>query len=579
MKITRRKDSSHLAEFSPPLHPVITNILTSRGVYCNDQINKSFSQLSHWQSLRNIDTAAKLMIEALRNQWFILIVGDFDVDGATSTALAIRVLTAMGARKVMYKVPNRFEHGYGLTPGLVDELPLDQLPDLIVTVDNGISSIAGVQRCKELGIRVLVTDHHLPGDQLPDADAIVNPNQKDCAFDNKSLAGVGVVFYLMLAVRHYLKQEHWFEQEGIAEPKLAHYLDLVAVGTVADVVPLTADNRILVQHGLVRIRTGNCCPGIIALLEVAKRDSEYVDAGDLGFAVGPRLNSAGRLDDMSCGIECLLSDCKEASLQFAGQLDDLNRERKSLEFGMQQEAQETLDSLQLEGEHLPYGIVLYDPTWHPGVIGILASRIKDKYNRPVFVLADDDDVMVKGSGRSIGGLNIRDVLVEIAVEYPDMIAKFGGHAMAAGLSMPKQQVMEFGKAFDEVVKRHLDEAALVKELYSDGSLGATDLTLDFATLISEFGPWGQHFPEPLFDGQFEILEQRIVGQKHLKMVLSRGVNSTIDAIAFNVDLDVWPNEYRYVDVLYKLTINRYRGVARPQLMVEALTPLKEKTQP
>jgi single-stranded-DNA-specific exonuclease len=426
-------------------------------------------------------------------------------------------------------------------------------------------------------MRVLITDHHLPGSTLPNATAIVNPNQPGCQFPSKCLAGVGVIFYVLSAVRNELRTRGWFQQQNRVEPNLADYLDLVALGTVADVVPLDHNNRILVAQGLRRIRAGRCRPGIKALLEVAKREPARVVSSDLGFAIGPRLNAAGRLDDMTLGIQCLLTDDPLHARDIAQQLDELNQDRRSIETTMQHEAMTALESLQLEDSAaLPWGLCLYRSDWHQGVIGIVAARIKDRYHRPAIAFADaDDGSTIKGSARSINGLHIRDALEAVAAKHPGLLSKFGGHAMAAGLSLPRENFEAFARAFDETVRELLSEDDLVAVLWSDGALRSDQLTLDIAQALRDGGPWGQHFPEPLFDGEFLLLQQRLVGSKHLKMVVADPVSpqQPFDAIAFNIDIRQWPNTAaQKVRLAYRLDINEWRGQQSVQLLVEYLEP-------
>lgn len=572
-KITRRT-VHQFQPFSDHLHPALQRIYAARGIVSEEQVDLRLSQLIPPQKLKGLQAALGLLQQALEKRWRILIVGDFDADGATSSALSVLALRALGAAHVDYLVPNRFEYGYGLTPEIV-AVAQQNKPDLIITVDNGISSISGVQAAKDAGIHVLVTDHHLPADELPNADAIVNPNQPGCPFPSKNLAGVGVIFYVMTALRTHLQGIGWFEQQNLPVPNMADYLDIVALGTVADVVPLDHNNRILVEHGLRRIRAKRCRPGVTALIEVAKRHQNRLVSSDLGFAIGPRLNAAGRLDDMSHGIECLLTDNPRLARDLAIELDQLNQDRKSIEFSMQNEALAILNQLQFEKDHLPWGLTLFRKDWHQGVIGILASRIKDRFHRPVIAFAPGDEGELKGSARSIPGLHIRDALDAVASHHPGLITKFGGHAMAAGLSLPQANFDTFKTAFDSEVRRLLTEDDLKGEVLSDGELQADELDLPFAKLLRNAGPWGQGFPEPVFDGEFELLEQRIVGEKHLKMVLTvPQSNRLMDGIAFNVDLNQWPNnKAKRVRLAYKLDVNEYRGVENPQLMVEHLAAL------
>ena len=518
--------------------------------------------------LRGIEAALELLVAALQRQSRLLIVGDFDADGATSTALAVLGLRALGFAQVDFLVPNRFEYGYGLTPEIV-ALAQTRNPDLIITVDNGISSIAGVAAAQDAGIRVLVTDHHLPGRVLPAADAIVNPNQPECGFPHKALAGVGVMFYLLAALRGRLKADDWFARQGIAEPAMADWLDLVALGTVADVVPLDRLNRTLVHQGLRRIRAGRCRPGVLALLEVAGRDHRHVVAADLGFAAGPRLNAAGRLDDISLGIRCLLADDIALARSLAAQLDELNRDRRAIEAQMQREATEHVARLQLD-EDLPWGLCLYDPGWHQGVVGLLAGRVRERVHRPVIAFADGNNGELKGSARSIPGLHIRDALDAVAARHPDLIGRFGGHAAAAGLALAAENFAAFATAFDAVVREWLVPADLALEILHDGEVPAAELTIENAHHLRAAGPWGQHFPEPSFHGEFRVRDARVVGTTHLKLTLSPLADDRLlDAIAFNVvAVGEKPQLPECIRIVYRLDVNRFRGAESLQLLVE-----------
>ena len=573
-KKIRRRDiiDQTQASLGDQLPNLLQRVYRARGVTQEQELQHHLALLQR-PNFKGLPEAVGLLADAVVAQANVLIVGDFDADGATSCALAVLALRAMGLQSVDFLVPNRFEFGYGLTPEIV-AVAAAQQPDMIVTVDNGISSIEGVRAARELGIAVVVTDHHLPGNELPEADAIVNANQPGCPFPSKNLAGVGVIFYVMNALRAELRQLGWFEESGIPEPNMASFLDLVALGTVADVVPLDHNNRILVAQGLQRMRAGIARPGIMALLEVAGRSPEKLVASDLGFTVGPRLNAAGRMDDMSLGIQCLLCDSPSLAREMAVALDELNRDRKAIESGMQQEALKMLQKVLVNNsDDLPWGLCLYDETWHQGVIGILASRIKDRYHRPVIVFADAGDGLIKGSARSIPGLHIRDALDAVAARHPHLLQKFGGHAMAAGMSLEHQHFAAFAQAFDEEVRRQLSDEDLTALLVSDGELAAEDFTIAIAAQLREAGPWGQHFPEPLFDGEFYLIQQRLVGEKHLKMVLSLDAAGTqlIDAIAFNVDLLVWPNPAATrARLAYRLDVNEFRGKQSVQLMVEYL---------
>lgn len=553
------------------LPPLLTRLYAARGVQSAAELDKGLARLIPYQQLKGIDAAVDLLVQALQQRQRILIVGDFDADGATASSVGVLGLRMLGAAHVDYLVPNRFEYGYGLTPEIV-AVALQRQPELLVTVDNGISSVDGVAAAKAAGLKVLVTDHHLPGPELPAADAIVNPNQPGCAFPSKALAGVGVMFYVLLALRARLRELGWFAKAGISEPNLGELLDLVALGSVADVVPLDANNRILVHQGLARIRAGRARPGLRAVLEVAGRQHARITSTDLGFILGPRLNAAGRLDDMSLGIECLLCEDEALARDMAQQLDELNKDRKAIEQGMQREALAQLKDLPVES--LPFGLCLFEPDWHQGVIGILASRLKERYHRPAIAFADAGDGLLKGSARSVPGLHIRDALDAVAARHPGLISKFGGHAMAAGLSLPQEHFGAFAAAFDAEVRRQLSEDDLTGRLLSDGQLGAEEFHLELAKALRHAGPWGQHFPEPLFHGVFQIVTQRVVGEKHLKLVLKTECGSlTLDGIAFNVDREIWPNpNVRWVELAYKLDVNEYQGRESVQLMVAHLAP-------
>ncbi|MFC3116771.1 single-stranded-DNA-specific exonuclease RecJ [Cellvibrio fontiphilus] len=574
-KKIRRREYSNLIEFDASFHPLLQRIYAARGVLGANELQYSLANL-HKPTFKGLAEAVSILADAVVAQARILVVGDFDADGATSSALAVLALKAFGLPDVDFLVPNRFEYGYGLTPEIV-AVAAAQQPDIIITVDNGISSVDGVSVARDLGIAVIVTDHHLPGTQLPDADAIVNPNQPGCEFPSKNLAGVGVIFYVMNALRAELRQMGWFEESGIPEPNMAGFLDLVALGTVADVVPLDYNNRILVAQGLQRIRAGVCRPGIKAMLEVSGKQANKLVASDFSFALGPRLNAAGRLDDMSLGIQCLMCESENLAREMAAQLDELNRDRKAIETGMQQEAMTMLQKiLHDDADKLPWGLCLFDETWHQGVIGILASRIKDKYHRPTIVFADVGDGQIKGSARSVPGFHIRDALDAVAARHPHLLQKFGGHAMAAGMSLLREHFDEFARAFDAEVRRQLKDEDLQAVVVSDGELQSQEFSIQLASQLRDAGPWGQHFPEPVFDGEFYLLQQKLVGANHLKMTLAIDAQGQqlIDAIAFNVDTTFWPNqELKKIRVAFKLDINEFRGKTNLQLLVDHLEPV------
>lgn len=549
---------------------LLQQLYVARGAAEGQNAAYPLSDMLAPDQLGGIDGAVELLWCALQQQSRILVVGDFDVDGATCTVVALSAMREFGYEHVDYLVPNRFETGYGLTPEIV-VMAAQRGAQLIITVDNGISSIEGVAAAMGQGIDVLVTDHHLPGAALPAASAIVNPNQPACDFPSKALAGVGVVFYLMLALRSRLRRENWFQQQGLIEPNLATYLDLVALGTVADVVPLDYNNRLLVHHGLRRIRAGKTRPGLLALLRIGKRDPTRVVAADLGFAVGPRLNAAGRLDDMSHGIQCLLAASDAEASGLALELDGLNIERRQIEKDMQAQAVEYVDAVQLDESELPFALCLYELGWHQGVVGILAARIRERYHRPVIAFADAGEGRIKGSARSIPGLHIRDALDDVAAMRPGLLIKFGGHAMAAGMELAQSDFATFSHVFEQAVRNRLGGEVPKAEILSDGALPTALQNLKCAALLRDGGPWGQHFPEPVFDGEFTILQQKLVGGHHLKMQVadSADPNSRIDAIWFNIDPSQWPQpDLQRARLVYRLDINEFRGFTQLQLMVE-----------
>jgi single-stranded-DNA-specific exonuclease len=571
-KILRRPQPANVPGWGHDLPPILRRLYAARGVTSDDQLSYTLRHLASPLKMRGMDRAVELLADAIEKQQRVLILGDFDADGATSTAVALLGLGMLGLKYVDFKVPSRFSDGYGLTPGIIYRLQEDgPLPDLIVTVDNGIAAVEGVRAARELGMLVVVTDHHLAGDELPQADAIVNPNQPGCEFISKNAAGVGVMFYVLTALRKHLREQGRLPDP---EPNLGTLLDLVALGTVADVVPLDHNNRIFVEQGLRRIRQGETRPGILALLEVAGRDHTAISSSDLGFVVGPRLNAAGRLDDMSVGIACLLSSSPDEARRLAQELDTFNRERRTIEKDMKTQAQDLLASMSLDLEGLPWGLALFDPDWHQGVIGILAARIREQTNRPTVAFASDENGEdIKGSARSIPGLHIRDALAVVDARHPGLLKKYGGHAMAAGMTLAAGDLEAFSSAFDKAVRDKLTAGDLEAAITTDGPLSASELNLDTAALLKRAGPWGQHFPEPLFDGEFSVVSQRIVGQNHLKLVLqpTEGGN-IIDGIAFNTGSEVPDYTLTGVRVVYKPDANTFRGRTNLQLMIDYLEP-------
>ena len=548
------------------IHPLLARIYAARGIDNARELDYELAALLPPASLKNAAAAAAMLADAIEAEARILIVADYDADGATACAVGIRALRACGA-DVGYLVPDRFVHGYGLSPSVV-ELAATMSPDLIVTVDNGIASNDGVALARELGIATLITDHHLPGETLPEAECIVNPNQPGCEFESKCIAGVGVMFYVMLALRAELRTRGWFAAgTGRSEPNLAPLLDLVALGTVADVVRLDRNNRILVNQGLKRMREGRLTPGVAALFRAAGRDPSRAATFDLGFMLGPRLNAAGRLSDMSLGIECLIADDPARALNIAQQLDALNKERREIESGMQEQALALLESIDVAEAA---GIALFDPDWHQGVVGIVASRIKDRLHRPVFAFAraDESSGLLRGSGRSIPGLHLRDALDLVSKRAPDLLRKFGGHAAAAGVTIAEADFARFRDIFSAVADELLSPDDLTRTLHTDGTLESGYFSLETARLL-ENEIWGQGFPPPLFEGRFTVEQQRVLKEKHLKLRLRAG-NQRFEAIQFNFSEP--PGDT--VHAAYRLSINDYNGVQSVQLLIEHLqTPV------
>ncbi|MCK8893836.1 single-stranded-DNA-specific exonuclease RecJ [Haemophilus influenzae] len=557
-------------------HPLLDRLYRARHIKNTKELDRTLKSMLNPNQLYGIDQAVNLLVEAYQQQQKIVIVGDFDTDGATSTALSVLALRQLGFSDVDYLVPNRFEQGYGLSIP-VAEMAIEKGVQLLMTVDNGVSSFEGIAFLKEKGIRVLVTDHHLPPETLPPADAIVNPNLSQCHFPSKSLAGVGVAFYLMLAVRAKFRELGIFTAE--TQPNFTDLLDLVALGTIADVVPLDQNNRILAYQGLMRIRARRCRPGIVALAEVANRNVEQFTSSDLGFCIGPRLNAAGRLDNMSIGVELLLANEMSKARELALDLDELNQTRKEIESGMKLEAIKICQNLTALFKELPYGITLYQPDWHQGVLGIVSSRVKDQYHRPVIAFTQDSEGILKGSARSIEGLHMRDVLERIHSQHPNIILKFGGHAMAAGLSIREEYFADFQHLFNQTIADWFDEEHLQGIIWTDGELNSNEFNLETAELIKSVGTWGQGFPEPCFDGEFKILDQRAIGQNknHLKMLLEPKQGGVLlDAIAFNIDTRLYPDlSIKQARLAYKLDINEFRGNRSLQLLVDYIEPIDE----
>jgi single-stranded-DNA-specific exonuclease len=558
----------------------VRKVLAARGIKHEQDLCYPLADLPKPQQLLGMDNAVSLLIQALTENWRITIVADFDTDGATSCAVAIRGLKAMGVRNIDYIVPNRFIHGYGLTPALLEEIPQENQADLLITVDNGIASNAGVTAAQQRGMKVLVTDHHLPGEVLPAADAIINPNQHGDTFPSKHLAGVGVCFYLLLGLRKRLRQLGWFEQQGINEPNLMTLTDLLALGTVADVVKLDRLNRTWVSLGLARIKAGKACAGITALMTVAGKEMTQCTSSDMGFAIGPRLNAAGRLDNMGVGIDTLLTDDSNRARTLAIELDDINRQRRDVEQTMQEDAIAQLDQLSFDNDEVPLGYCLYDESWHQGVVGLLASRIKEKQHRPVIAFAPSSETEIKGSARSIPGVHIRDVLALVATKAPDVLSHFGGHAMAAGVTIKKAHLAEFHRLFLVALGEMVEPDNLNKQRLSDGELSCDEMTQSLAEQLPHIASWGQGFPEPQFHGVFKIESFKLVGQlqNHLKLVVSLADQRHVTAMAFGQTRPDWLEAGQQALLRYRLDVNEYRSQRQLQLLVEELLPIADEVE-
>lgn len=574
MRIKQRTltDSQSILADLPPL---LKRIYRARGIESSTELNKELSKLAPFSLLKGIEQAVNLLETVMAEKQSIVVIGDYDSDGATATAVAVEGLTLLGASHINYLIPNRFDFGYGLSPEIVNQAIERFNPALIITVDSGISNIEGVETAKKAGVQVIITDHHLPSDTLPNADAIVNPNQPGCDFPSKAIAGVGVIFYVLIALRARLRATNYFANHQIPEPNLADLLDLVALGTVADVVPLDTNNRILVYQGLKRIHCGRVRPAIKTLLQVAGKEITKITASDLGFIIAPRLNAAGRLDNMKLGIECLLAKNEVEAYEKATQLDRLNKERRQIEQSMREEAFKALENIALDD--LPYGICLFNDEWHEGVIGILASRIKEKYHRPTAIFAKAEQAgELKGSIRSIANIHIRDILQNIASQHPNLMKKFGGHAMAAGLTLNADNLASFKLLFNQELAKQISQEILEQNILTDGSLADDDFNLQIAHQLADAGPWGQGFPEPLFEGIFKIENQRLLKEKHLKLQLKLESGQQLEAIAFNINTHIWPNStIKKVRLVYKLDINEYMNQQRLQLLVNYLEPLEK----
>ena len=567
LQLRRRESKGAPSGWPDSVHPVLQQIYAARGVLTPAEVEHRLVRLLSPQTFGGMTQAVDLLLEAIRGDWTILIAGDYDCDGATGTAVAVRGLRLLGAKRVSYAIPNRFIHGYGLSPALVESL--QPKPQLIVTVDNGVASVAGVAVAKAQGIRVIVTDHHLPGEQLPACDAMVNPNLAGDAFPSKALAGVGVMFYLLLALRAKLREQGVFAAGS--EPDLSELLDLVALGTVADLVPLDFNNRVLVESGLQRIRCGRACAGITALVESGKRSVATLCSSDLGFVVGPRLNAAGRLEDMRLGVECLLTDSVTQARQYAEQLSAINLERRDLQASMVAEAEQMVAGLT---DIDAIGVALYEPSWHAGVVGLVASKLKDRLHRPVIAFApasEDDTDNLRGSARSIAGFHIRDALAAIDARQPGLIERFGGHAMAAGLSLKTCDYPRFAAAFDAIARELIDAERLQAVLYTDGELPPGAASLNLARQLRHAGPWGQAFPEPLFDNLFECTSWKVMGERHLRLQLRDPRDGNVhDAVMFNAyHGQPPPTQLRAV---YELGINDWQGRETPRLLLRHIEP-------
>lgn len=571
-KLIHRKLPETLPELSNDIPLLLQRVYALRGITSMQELDYTTRNLCNYDNLDGTNKAVDILYSAMKNNERIMIVGDFDTDGATSTALTVKALKKMGCQFVDYIIPNRFDDGYGLSINVVKKAIL-QKADLIITVDNGVSAVEAVEFAKQSNLTVIITDHHLCPEQLPPADAIINPNLPNCSFPSKHLAGVGVAFYFMLALRAKLRKENWFTTHNLEEFNIASLLDLVALGTIADVVKLDLNNRILVHQGVSRIRAGYCCEGIKALLNISRRDPLTFTSTDLAYYIAPRLNAAGRMDNMSLSVELLLCEDYDSAVNQAADLDTLNSDRKLIEQTMYQEALSHVE--QIHKPSLPNSIVVHHPEWHQGVIGIVSARLKDKYYRPVICFASTEDGLLKGSGRSIDGIHLQNVLYELNQRYPDILVSFGGHAMAAGLSIQEKDLDKFRDLLETVITEQLDLKVLEQTIETDGEINNEDFNYSIAKLLKDSGPWGEGFIEPTFDGEFIIHQQRIFAEKHLKLVLEpKNGGPIIEGIYFNVNLTKWPDQtIKEAKIVYHLDVNEFRGNQTLKLMIRHIWPI------
>lgn len=573
-KLQQRKLPERLPNFPNDIPSLLQRIYTLRGITASKELDYSTQNLFNYDHLNGIEQAVDILYLAMKNQQRIMVVGDFDTDGATSTALIVRALKNMGATFVDYIIPDRFEDGYGLSVSVVKKA-ITQKADMIITVDNGIAAVEAVSYAKSCNLTVVITDHHLAPEKLPNADALINPNLSDCTFPSKHLAGVGVTFYFMLALRAKLRKENWFHDHNIPEYNVANLLDLVALGTVADVVKLDHNNRILVHQGLNRIRSGCCCEGIKALLSIAKKDPLTLASMDLAFYIAPRLNAAGRMDNMSLGVKLLLCDDHETALNIAADLDALNCDRKLIEQTMHKEAVAFIQQMEQQNTPIPNGLVVFHPEWHQGIIGILSARLKEKYYRPVISFAASEEGFLKGSGRSIKGVHLRDVLEVIDQQHPNLIVGFGGHAMAVGLVIRENDLTIFSNVFSSLLETQLNSDLLLPIIETDGEVDSCDMNYEIAKQLKASGPWGEGFPEPLFDGEFVIHNQRLFAEKHLKLILEpKNGGALIEGVFFNADLQIWPDKsIKQVKLAYHLDVDNFRNNQAAKLLIRYLWPI------